>query len=333
MGSPDNLPLLYQIYPGSIADVSTLNNLVLRSKILGIDIKLWIMDRGFFSANNLHLLHNNEQKFITPLAMHLKESKRIMATSRGKLQIPSNAFCINKETIFYHETDCKIKYNKETITLKSYVYLSEKRKMTEVDLFFHKIESIENSVKEVKFDILDDASDWLELEWKSSKHLFELNLDENGFLTLKRNDIAILDRVDNFGKMILVTNSDLSSKEVLRRYRDRDRVEKIYDNFKNGLEIDRIRTQSAPTMRGKIFIAFISLIIQSALNNLMAKKSKDLKVCSVQDLIGELKKITLFGKSKNTKPFLSEISKKQKNIFVNFNVKLPDSSLLTNPGI
>jgi len=43
LGDKNKLPFFYQIYPGSIADVSTLNNIALRAKDLGFRIKTWII--------------------------------------------------------------------------------------------------------------------------------------------------------------------------------------------------------------------------------------------------------------------------------------------------
>jgi len=48
----------------------------------------------------------------------------------------------------------------------------------------------------------------------------------------------------------------------------------------------------------------------------------------------ELKKLRCFERTNKQPAFLSEISKKQRDIFTKLNIPLPNaSSLLTNPGI
>lgn len=51
------LPLAYRIYPGSIADVSTLTNLLHAvKKDYKIEHSRLVLDKGFYSANNISLL-------------------------------------------------------------------------------------------------------------------------------------------------------------------------------------------------------------------------------------------------------------------------------------
>jgi len=45
------IPVMYDLYPGSIADVSTLKNTVQKIKAQGVRNYTMIMDRGFFSTD------------------------------------------------------------------------------------------------------------------------------------------------------------------------------------------------------------------------------------------------------------------------------------------
>jgi len=49
---------------------------------------------------------------------------------------------------------------------------------------------------------------------------------------------------------------------VLSLYRERDEVEKKFDELKNELEVTPLRVQKIETLQGLLFIYFISLILK-----------------------------------------------------------------------
>ena len=63
----EHLPLYYQLYPGSICDVSTLPNIVEYLRALGLMPNLFVMDRGFYSAANLTTMAQHALHFLIPL--------------------------------------------------------------------------------------------------------------------------------------------------------------------------------------------------------------------------------------------------------------------------
>jgi transposase len=84
------------------------------------------------------------------------------------------------------------------------------------------------------------------------------------------------------------------------------------------LDLERLRIHSDKAMDGRIFIAFISLIMQSHIHKVM-KENNLYKKYSIEKLIMELKKIKIFELS-NGKKMISEISKKQRDILKAFNI-------------
>jgi len=53
--------------------------------------------------------------------------------------------------------------------------------------------------------------------------------------------------------------------EVLSLYRERDEVEKKFDELKNELEVTPLRVHKIETLQGLLFIFFISLILRAIL--------------------------------------------------------------------
>lgn len=57
--------------------------------------------------------------------------------------------------------------------------------------------------------------------------------------------------------------------EALQAYRDKDIVEKCFDDLKNSLDIKRLRLHSIETFDSRLFVQFISLIFTSAIRREM----------------------------------------------------------------
>lgn len=324
LGNKTNLPFFYELYPGSIPDVSTLNNIALRTQDLGFDIETWVMDRGFYSASNLENLKTQGYHFITAMPASLKLAQSLLRSSKKDLASPTNCFCLGKEVLFSHDTTCQI----GTKTFRVCVYLSEKRRAFEIEAFVRKLDSLEHLATTMKFEDSDSVTEWLNRTLKGSAAFYTATLLKDGHIKLKRKRNALSFRMNRMGKMILVTTRiDLSPKEILDQYRSKDRVEKVYDVLKNSLNEDRLRTHSSTTMHGQLFITFLSLIIQTAISNELSSLTLR-KTYTVPEIFMELKKIRLFSRSKNQPSFLSEISKKQRTIFSEFNIPLPDVTSL-----
>ena len=67
------IPLMYDVYPGSIVDVSTLKNTIKKIRSQGVKDFALIMDRGFFSTANVEELVSCGLSFIIPPASTLKK--------------------------------------------------------------------------------------------------------------------------------------------------------------------------------------------------------------------------------------------------------------------
>ena len=92
--------------------------------------------------------------------------------------------------------------------------------------------------------------------------------------------------------------------------------------LKNEIDGNRIRNHSDEAMEGKLFILFVTLILYASLDKIMKEKGL-YKTHTLQELIYELKKIKVVRTNNNNR-FLTEISKKQKVIYKQFNVPLPE---------
>jgi transposase len=80
--------------------------------------------------------------------------------------------------------------------------------------------------------------------------------------------------------------------ETLRVYRNKDIVEKCFDDLKNQLDMKRLRIHSSASMDGRLFVQFIALIFMSALRKKM-RETGLIDKYTVRELLLEMETLTL----------------------------------------
>ena len=112
---------------------------------------------------------------------------------------------------------------------------------------------------------------------------------------------------------------------MLSLYRERDEVEKKFDDLKNELDAMPLRVHKVETLQGLLFVFFISLILRAILLR-RVREAKLLDKKSIEEILMELAKlraVKVGGKWR-----LTEISKKQRTIFKKFEIGTPGEANL-----
>ena len=76
------IPVMYDIYPGSITDVTTLTGTLTKLEAYGVEHYFAIMDRGFFSQNNLIEMLDKRISFIIAATFKLKDLKMLLTEAQ-----------------------------------------------------------------------------------------------------------------------------------------------------------------------------------------------------------------------------------------------------------
>jgi len=311
----NSLPIFYTLYPGSIVDVKTLKNCVTYLKIIGLKDFLFVLDRGFFSTSNITKMNSdkNNISFIQPLPFSLKKVKELVRLHKKELHDVSNNFKFNEELLSYKKSEIEF----EGKTYVSHIYLNERAELDQRQQLMGELIDIEvNTLKNKIFPSLKQAMQFKKNNIvKKYQDLFKWNR-----LTRKieRNANNLKTRISKLGYFILATNKQGSTKEdILAKYRKRDDVEKVFDLLKNEIDGGRIRAHNQYNLDARLFIKFVSLILQSEITKTM-KNRKLFKKYTMKEMLANLRKI------KRTKIdneiIISEISKQQRLIFDAFNI-------------
>ena len=125
------------------------------------------------------------------------------------------------------------------------------------------------------------------------------------------------------GWLILISNHISDTQEALDLYRAKDVVEKSFFQYKNNLELYRLRVHSDERALNKTFIAFIALILSSHIHKVM-KDSGLNKTLTFRKLLRSLSKLKIAYV--NNIPILQPLTKEQKLIFKSFSIECPGGS-------
>jgi len=313
---PGDLPILYSLYPGSVPDVVTLENMKKRLEAISPQSKsLFILDRGFYSTKNLKRLSDFGQ-FIIPLPVGTKAAKDLIAATRNDIADPVNAFRMDKELLYSLPGTADLggrDYN-------AHVYFSEGRKSDETDRLVGLLLTVEEIVAEKTWKSSGSLIRFLDNNFTDWQKYFLVQPDETGH-TIIRKEKEIAAATAKHGFFILLTNADLSAKQALTYYRNKDGVEKLFNTLKHGIDQNRLRVHSQESAEGMLFIDFISLILYSAILRGLREKKLSRKF-TVEQVFYELRKLSVI-EIDSKKPMVSELTRKQKDIFEAFEIPVP----------
>jgi transposase len=311
------LPLYYQLYPGSIPDVTTLKNIVNYLELFQLKERLFILDRGFYSASNLSTMHQAQIKFIIPMSRAVKVFSALLSQNRRKLSDLNTSFVFGEEVLFHVQDTVEI----NQLILQAHLYFNDRRRSEEASSFLRKVLELETAVQEQSFSNKEEAVEYLVSHCKGATRFLQVK-NNNGKLEIRRNTKALSQRLATMGTTLMLTNhTDLDRAKILELYRRKDYLEKTFDVLKNEVDGKRLRGHSKDVINGRLFIKFISLILYSALANKM--REKDLfKHYSIKEIMYELKKLRIV-EMHNGLSYLTEISKRQRELYSKLEVKTP----------
>ena len=90
----------------------------------------------------------------------------------------------------------------------------------------------------------------------------------------------------NYGYFALVSNDIKDAVKALEVYRNKDLVEKAFDNLKDRLNMRRMAVSSEQSLGGKLFVQFVALIYLSFITKKMQDKNLS-KDYTMQDVLDE----------------------------------------------
>ena len=116
---------------------------------------------------------------------------------------------------------------------------------------------------------------------------------------------------DKAGKIAILTNTRDKPQVIFELYKSRNDVEEAFDVFKNLLQVDTPYLRDDDTLRGYVFVSFISLIAYYRILKLLKNRKVNSRI-SVKDALLQLSKIYLTDVGGRT--IMAEIPKKVREL-------------------
>ena len=306
-GEDSKLPVFPRVYPGSIHDVSTLAGMATFINQIKLDQMHFVMDKGFYSLKGITPFLENYTKFAIGVPFSVDKVKELVDLDRNIIDSADNAIMIG-DSIYYAVTHTEMLENRRVYY---HVYYDEQRHTDDRKHLMQRIISYENQLQEGTMKMTSPVA----------KRYFTFQKTKDGSYNIHRRTNIIEAEKKYAGCFVILTNHYKDPQQVLEIYRNKDVVEKSFNNIKNDLDLERLRIHTDDAMQGRIFIGFISLILMSYIREKMRIHDLYSKY-TFKELIAELKKLKVII-FKGGKKLLTEVSKSQKVIFSAMEMNVP----------
>ena len=321
----NQVPLFYEIYPGSITDVSQFEFLVEKIRSYNYKNVGFILDRGYFSKDNIRYMEKNNYSFI----IMVKGRKHLVS---GIIDEHRNTFetdrsCRIRAYRVYGKTIKGRLYEDDTCDRYFHLYFNASRQFAEREQLEQMLDkqhlALEKSIgKEV--DLSKNCYDY-----------FELICDKkNCLVSFKEKTDVIQQQLQRCGYFCIVTSEEMTASQALNHYKGRDISEKLFRADKSFLGSKSMRVQTVESLSSKVFIEFVALIVRNRIYNLLKENTLKMEsrpnYMTVPAAIRELEKIEMVKRNDGSYRLDHAISKRQKTILGSFGMDVTSIKEISN---
>jgi transposase len=308
------IPLFFDVYPGSVVDITTLKNTIQKLEGFGLKEPTLVLDRGFFSVPNLQELVEHGYDFILPASFASREVKSLVSRTRGEIENPKYLKVHEGKTVFVKEVSLDL-----GVEVAGFLFYDLKREQEEKSLFYQRLHTVKEKLRNRKLRPWEDPKQVFEnicrdfscyLRWKVKDDRFQVEVKNK----------SVAQRVNRMGIKVILSRGDHGWREVLSWTREKDIIEKMFMRIKNDLKGLPLRAHKTEVAMGLIFVTFLALILRSRLTSLL-RETGLAKKYSVPSLLLELRKIKKVELTDGTL-ITTEITKKQREIIKTLKLSL-----------
>jgi transposase len=321
-GEKSNLPFYYRKLAGNIPDSKTVKQLLAELDILGFNKVKLLMDRGFYSEDNINALFKDHLKFMIAVKMSYSFVRKELEPFYDQFRSFENYS--EKYELYYRTVQTEWCYRQERPYKKD--QLTEKRR-----IYIHYYYNIDQAAEDEKtFDrLLLNLRHELEAGPRKPEHekLYAKYFETK--TTPKRGTKArIIEQSVNkvkryYGFFALLTNEKMDAITALELYRNKDVIEKAFGNLKELLNMRRTLVSTEQSLEGKLFVQFVALIYISYIKKQM-QESGLFKNYTLQGALDKLDVIECF-ETPGQKLRVGELLQKQYDIYQGLDIAPPAS--------
>ncbi|NDL68876.1 IS1634 family transposase [Anaerotalea alkaliphila] len=319
-GETSRLPVCFRKLPGNISDVKTISNMLAEIDFLELGKVKLIMDRGFYSEENINELYQKRYKFLIATKTSLKYVKKRLDEIRGTMV--SRKHYSSKYGIYYDSILMDWDYSemkprsgevvKGTRRMYLHVYYNDQKATDDKVSFNRMLDSLEAELASGKR---------IPEHEKSYAKYYEIKQTPVRGITFTPKQDAIDEAEKNYGYFALISNGVKDPLDALEVYRSKDMIEKAFGDIKERLNMRTTSVSSEENLDGKLFVQFVALIYLSYIKKAMS--DNDLfKSHTMQEVMDNLDIIERFEQP-GKRHRIGEITKKQLHLYKCLGVEPP----------
>ena len=316
-GEESRLPFYYRKLAGNVPDVKTIQELLRELDVLGYEKVKLVMDRGYYSAENINALFKKHLKFLCGTSSALsfaKEFIREIGSRKDHYEYYNSnleLYVFTRTIAWDYEQERPYKGDvvKEERRMYLHLYFNPDKFSDDGKAFNRKLDTLKNELL---------SGHRVPEHEKEYKKYFEIKETPKRGISLTVKQDAVDAAHERYGFFVLISNEVKDPVIALSLYRMRDVVEKAFWNVKERLNLRRTMTSSESSLEGKLFVEFVALIYLSYIQKKMEEKGL-FATYTLHELLDVLDVIECFmepGKA----PIQGEVLKKQEQIYRDLDV-------------
>lgn len=288
--SANREPLFYELYPGSLNDVSQLICMIDKAHGYGYRNIGFILDRGYFSKKNLAYMDQNGYNFLIMVKGMKDFIRDIIEENQGDFENSRGRY-IDRYDV-YGTTVKRFLCEGDTKKRNFHIYYSDGKAYSEK-------QEIKQRIRRLKKYLDSCVGKECVPFGPEIRKYFHLNYEKDG-KTLKlaeENTSAVEKELSLAGYFAIVSSDNMTAREAIELYKSRDASEKLFRSDKSYLGNKSMRVHSDEALSSKVFIQFIALILRSRIYTALKEKSEKMlkkpNYLTVPAALKELEKIVM----------------------------------------
>lgn len=263
-------PIAFTKQPGNLPDVISITNAIKQLLALGVKTTEIITDNGYYSESNFSELLLAGFDFITLAKTSIKWikpeiDKQMEALDDFRSLCPYDhtthgvsvkiMHTFNRTRKYAYHKNGASKGDVETFTRRIYlnIYFSLERHNADKAELNHELYELKTLLEGgTPIEDLSPAAQ------EKARKFFVIKKRGNK-VTATANNKAIKEATKYHGYFVLVSNKEKDPFECLRKYRKRETIESFFEAEKQHADGTRARVWNTDTLRGRMFVQFVSL--------------------------------------------------------------------------
>ena len=288
--SANREPLFYELYPGSLNDVSQLICMIDKAHGYGYRNIGFILDRGYFSKKNLAYMDQNGYSFLIMVKGMKDFIRDIIEENQGDFENSRGRY-IDRYDV-YGTTVKRFLCEGDTKKRNFHIYYSDGKAYSEK-------QEIKQRIRRLKKYLDSCVGKECVPFGPEIRKYFHLNYEKDGKILklAEENTSAVEKELSLAGYFAIVSSDNMTAREAIELYKSRDASEKLFRSDKSYLGNKSMRVHSDEALSSKVFIQFIALILCSRIYTALKEKSEKMlkkpNYLTVPAALKELEKIVM----------------------------------------